>query len=101
MMYVLLTTVDERKKAEELARRMVEEKLAACVTVVPGGRSFYRWKGRREEAGEFLLLMKTLKPEKLMKRLREIHPYEVPELLVLRVSKVSGEYLRWAEEETR
>jgi periplasmic divalent cation tolerance protein len=101
MMHVLLTTVDEREKAEELARRMVEERLAACVTVIPGARSFYRWRGKREEAEEFLLLMKTLRPEKLMKRLKEIHPYEVPELLVLRASRVSREYLRWAEEETR
>jgi periplasmic divalent cation tolerance protein len=101
MMHVLLTTVEGRGKAEELARRMVEERLAACVTVIPGARSFYRWKGKMERAGEFVLLMKTLKPKELMKRLREVHPYEVPELLVLKVTGVSREYLRWVEEETR
>jgi len=52
-----------------------------------------------ERAGELVLLMKTLRPRKLMERLKEIHPYEVPELLVLRVG-ASREYLRWAEEET-
>ncbi|TDA32898.1 MAG: divalent-cation tolerance protein CutA [Hadesarchaea archaeon] len=97
-MYILLTTVDGREKAEELARRVVEEKLASCVTVLPGAKSFYFWKGKREEAEELLLLMKTLSPEKLMERLKELHPYEVPELLVLRASAVSEEYLRWARE---
>lgn len=99
MMHVLLTTVDDGRKAEELARRVVEEGLAACVTVIPGATSFYRWRGRMERAGELVLLMKTLRPRKLMERLKEIHPYEVPELLVLRVG-ASREYLRWAEEET-
>ncbi|MEM0359244.1 MAG: divalent-cation tolerance protein CutA [Candidatus Hadarchaeales archaeon] len=97
-MYILLTTVDRKEKAEELARRVVEEKLASCVTVLPGAKSFYFWKGKREEAEELLLLMKTLSPEKLMERLKELHPYEVPELLVLRASAVSEEYLRWARE---
>ncbi|MEM2204748.1 MAG: divalent-cation tolerance protein CutA [Candidatus Hadarchaeales archaeon] len=97
-MYILLTTVDRKEKAEELARKVVEEKLASCVTVLPGAKSFYFWKGKREEAEELLLLMKTLSPEKLMERLKELHPYEVPELLVLRASAVSEEYLRWARE---
>ncbi len=97
-MYVLLTTVEGRREAERLARRVVGEKLASCVTVLPGARSFYFWKGKREEAGEVLLLMKTLSPKRLMRRLKEIHPYEVPELLVLRASAVSEEYLRWARE---
>ena len=100
-MYVLLTTVDNKRKAEELARRMVEARLAACVTVIPGATSFYRWKGKMERAREFLLLLKTLKPKELMERLKEIHPYEVPELLVLKVTGVSREYLKWAEGETR
>jgi len=100
-MYVLLTTLNNRKKAEELARKVVEEGLAACVTVVPEATSFYRWKGKMERAGEFVLLMKTLKPRELMKHLKELHPYEVPELLVLKAVGVSKEYLRWAREETK
>ncbi len=99
-MYVLLTTVDRRKKAEELARKVVEERLAACVTLIPGATSLYRWKGKMERAGELVLLMKTLRPRELMRRLKELHPYEVPELLVLRAGEVSEEYLRWAREET-
>jgi periplasmic divalent cation tolerance protein len=83
---VVLLTAPDPAVAEGLARSLVEERLAACVNVVPGVRSFYRWKGRVETAGELLLVVKTRadRAAALAARVRELHPYELPEVLELR-----------------
>lgn len=84
--------------APYLARRLVEDRLAACVQVLPGIQSTYRWNGKIEEAQEALLVIKTSpqrRPE-LMQVLAENHPYAVPEILALPSSAVHGPYLAWA-----
>lgn len=89
--------------AERIATALVEERLAACVTIVPGLRSIYRWEGAIQAADEALLLIKTL-PEhypRLQDRLRELHPYELPELLAVETAFGLPEYLRWVADETR
>jgi len=94
---LVLTTLGADADAAALARTLVDERLAACVNVLPVMTSIYRWQGRVEEAREQQLLMKTAagRVAALAARLRELHPYEVPEFLVLRVSEGSDAYLRW------
>jgi len=97
---IVLTTLAADADAAGLARTLVEERLAACVNVLPVMTSFYRWKGSLEEEREQQLVIKTAadRVAALAARLRELHPYEVPEFLVLRVSEGSDAYLRWIRE---
>jgi periplasmic divalent cation tolerance protein len=83
--------------APGLARKLVEERRAACVNQLPGVRSTYVWDGRVEEAGETLLLVKTTVAgyPALERRVRELHPYDVPELLAVRVAAGFEPYLDW------
>ena len=100
--YVIFITAPSGK-GEELARRLVEERLAACVNVVRGVRSIYWWRGKVEVDEEDLLVVKTSADalERLVKRVKEIHPYEVPEVIALPVEHGLPEYLAWVVEETR
>lgn len=99
---LVYVTVPDGDVAERVARTVVEERLAACVNVVPGIRSFYRWQGRIEEDGEKLLLMKTQARlfHALRQRVVELHPYEVPCITALPVVDGHGPYLSWVREET-
>ena len=94
---IVLTTLAAEADAAALARTLVADRLAACVNVLPAMTSFYRWKGRLEEEREQQLVIKTAadRVPALAARLQELHPYEVPELLVLRVSDGSDAYLAW------
>ena len=100
---LVFTTCPDEATARRIARTLVEERLAACGNVVPGLASIYRWRGAIEEAGECLLLLKapTEGLGALARRLETLHPYEVPEILVLEVERGAGAYLRWVLEETR
>ena len=99
---MVLSTFESGDQAGEVARRLVAERLIACGNVFPGLTSIYRWRGEIEVAGEVLLLMKTraeLVPA-LRARIGELHPYEVPEVLVLSVEEVADAYGRWVWQET-
>jgi periplasmic divalent cation tolerance protein len=99
---VVSGTVAGRPEAEELARGIVEARLAACVQCEPV-RSVYRWKGAVEEAAEVRFAAKTrasLAP-KLVRFIRDRHAYEVPEIVVTPILGGHGPYLKWLEEETR
>jgi periplasmic divalent cation tolerance protein len=100
---VVLTTVADNDQAESLARRMVEERLAACVNLHPAMLSFYRWKGLVERDAERQLVIKTTRDRvpALEARLRELHAYELPEFLVLPVDQGSQAYLTWIVDQTR
>jgi len=94
---IVLTTLATPEEAAELGRVLVEERLAACVTLIPAVQSIYRWKGEVESSTETLLLIKT-GPEQLAaleSRLHELHSYETPEFLVLKVDAASQPYLDW------
>lgn len=99
----VITTVDDRDKAHELARALVEARLAACAQVVGPIRSYYWWQGRLEEAEEWLLQLKT-RPElydELEAALRARHPYTVPEILAFPVARGHAGYLEWLQRETQ
>jgi periplasmic divalent cation tolerance protein len=100
---IVLTTAPDDGRVEEWARTLVEERLAACVNVYGGMASFYRWKGVVERDRERQVVIKTTRERvrALQARLRELHPYELPEFVVLSVEDGSDEYLRWIVEQTR
>jgi len=95
--HVVLVTAPDSKVAAELARRLVEEGLAACVNLVPGVRSIYRWQGALQEDAEILLIAKTRAAlvDALAARVRALHPYELPEVIALAVAAGSEPYLDW------
>lgn len=97
-----LSTCPDTETAAAIAGRLVEERLAACVNLLPGVRSIYRWQGTIEDASEVQLLIKTTRGHlpALRQRLVELHPYEVPELLALAVADGLPDYLAWAAAET-
>jgi periplasmic divalent cation tolerance protein len=94
---IVLTTTSNADEAALLARTLVEERLAACATLIPAVESIYHWEGQIETSTEALLLLKTT-PDQLAAlegRLRELHSYQVPEFLVLDVESGSHPYLEW------
>lgn len=98
---VLTTTAEDR--ADELARALVDERLAACVNVLGTMMSTYRWKGRIEREPERQLLIKThaSRLAELEKKLRALHSYELPEFIVLRPESVSAAYGTWVSDQTQ
>src|SRR5580658_6275067 len=94
---IVLTTTADIGAARRLGRALVEERLAACATIVPAVESMYRWKGQMEGSNEALLLLKTSaeRVDELEARLKELHSYQTPEFLVLPVERGSAGYLEW------
>lgn len=98
------TTVEDVEQGYRLARRLVEDRLAACVSVEEGSvTSFYRWEGSLEEASEHALCVKTHRSrlEAAMQTLREHHPYDCPEILAVEVRDADPDYEAWVREQTR
>jgi len=100
---LVFSTVDKFDTAKALARQLVQEKSAACVSIVPNVLSIYIWKERLEETAEWLLIVKTADDRlpALMKRLKELHPYEVPEIISFPIDHAFPAYLDWVVAETR
>jgi periplasmic divalent cation tolerance protein len=94
---IVLTTAANHDEAARLAGTLVEERLAACATLIPTVESVYRWEGQVESATETLLLLKTAADQlvALEARLHELHSYQVPEFLVINVESGSHAYLEW------
>lgn len=99
---VVLITAPDVETASRLARTLVDERLAACVNVVPAIRSFYRWEGSVKDDPESLLVVKTSagRGEALAARVAELHPYDLPEVLELAASGGSAAYLAWVGAES-
>ena len=97
---IVFTTFPSDGDADALARSLVSERLAACVNILPQMQSIYRWEGAVETASERQLIIKTEESqlESLKKRLTTLHPYDVPEMLVLAVTDGGVSYLRWISE---
>ncbi len=99
---IVLITAQKEEEAAEIAKDVVGRKLAACVNIVRGVRSIYRWKGKTEDEDEVLMVAKTkaaLFPD-LMKRVKELHRYTVPEIIALPIVEGSEDYLGWLKDET-
>ncbi|MGV3658662.1 MAG: divalent-cation tolerance protein CutA [Prosthecobacter sp.] len=97
---IVLCTFPDVAKARETGTALVESQLAACVNLIPAVESIYRWEGKVETAGEVLAIFKTT-PEawpRFEARLRELHPYDVPEIVALRPEQVAESYARWVGE---
>ena len=96
-MLVVMTTTPDKAEAEKLAGSIIEEKLAACVQILPTITSVYFWEGKVQTAPEHLLLIKTLeeKFDELNEFIRANHSYDVPEIVAIDADKVSDSYLRW------
>ncbi len=99
---VVLVTTPTPERAAEIARALVEERLAACGNVVPGLRSIYRWEGKVQEDAEALLVLKTTRArfDALRARVLALHPYELPEVIALPIEAGSAPYLAWIAAET-
>jgi periplasmic divalent cation tolerance protein len=98
---VVLSTCASTEEAQRMARALVEKRLAACVNVMPGIRSVYRWKDAIEDEEEVLLLIKTSRGllEELREEIERLHSYEVPEVIALSVVDGSERYLAWMNRE--
>lgn len=97
---LVVSTFPDLESARKIARALVEEKLAACVNLLPQVESLYRWKGKIETANEVLAFIKTTigKYQQLEQRLRALHSYEVPEIIALRPQEGLPDYLNWIVE---
>ncbi|MGC8556324.1 MAG: divalent-cation tolerance protein CutA, partial [Conexivisphaera sp.] len=91
---VVLVTAPDVGSAQRIAHSLVEEGLAACVNVIPGLTSIYRWRGKLEESSEVLLIVKTTSTAvgRLIERVRALHPYEVPEIISVAVAEGLPDY---------
>ena len=98
---IVLSTCASTEEAERIARRLLEKRLAACVNLVAGARSLYRWQGAIEEAAECLLIIKSRQNlwEELRAEIQRLHSYEIPEVLLLAIEDGSPAYLNWLNEE--
>jgi periplasmic divalent cation tolerance protein len=96
---VLMITVAGVEEGERIAKALVSERLAACVNIIPGVRSFFRWEGKIDQAGEFLMLVKTRRSfvSKVREKVRSMHSYTVPEIIALPVIAGNQDYLRWID----
>ncbi len=94
---LVFITANSAEEAARMGRTLVEERLAACATILPGAQSVYRWQGKIESSKEAVLLLKTEADHlsRLESRLRELHGYETPEFLVLPLESGSHAYLAW------
>jgi periplasmic divalent cation tolerance protein len=98
---IVLSTCSSDEEATRIARQLVEQRLAACVNVVPGVRSIYRWQGAIEEAGEWLLIIKSRRGllDRLRVEVEKAHSYQTPEVIALTIVDGSEAYLGWLDSE--
>jgi len=100
MYIVIFITASGKKEAEDIARALLKNKLAACVNIVERVKSFFWWKGSVDQAKESLLIIKSKKAKfpRIIKLVKSIHSYKVPEIIALPVVCGESNYLRWVDE---
>lgn len=94
---IVLCSAGSEDKARKIARHLVEQRLAACVNIVPRMESIYRWQGKLESSGEWLLLIKTTVERfpAVRDAIRDLHSYELPECIAISIEDGSSGYLEW------
>ncbi len=99
---LILSTIDSREAAEKIAHHVVEERLAACVNIISDITSVYKWKGALERTTEILMVIKTTRERlpRLIERIKELHTYELPEVIALPIQDGYPPYLEWIVSET-
>lgn len=102
MVAIVYTTIDNEKDARNIANTLVEEQLVACVNIIPKIESIYRWKGKIEEDSELVLIAKTIDAnvKKTIQRIKELHTYELPDIIALPIIGGLKEYLDYINNET-
>ncbi len=100
---IVFCTFPDLARAREIGTALVESQLAACVNLVPGVESIYRWEGKVETAAEVLAVFKTTREAwpRFEEKLRALHPYDVPEIVALRPEAVSATYAHWVGESVK
>jgi periplasmic divalent cation tolerance protein len=97
---VVFSTFANEADAARVARVLVEERLVACANLIPGARSIYRWQDEVRDEAEVVVLMKTRKQDwtALLSRLHELHPYDTPECIAVRIAAGAPKYMAWLDE---
>jgi periplasmic divalent cation tolerance protein len=100
---IVFCTVPSKKTAAKITKAVLEARLAACVNVIPSVDSAYWWKGKIERSRELLLIMKTqsTKMKKLIQCIKSNHPYEVPEIISMKIQEGSEDYLAWIKQSVK
>ncbi len=100
---IVFVMAGDAVEAEKIARSIVEENLAACANIIGPLRSIYRWQGKIENAAEYLIMLKTRTSSyaRLQRRVRELHSYQVPEIVALALATGSAPYLDWVFDSTQ
>ncbi|MEM0466033.1 MAG: divalent-cation tolerance protein CutA [Candidatus Thermoplasmatota archaeon] len=103
MISFLYSTFGTQKDAKKIARQLLEERLVACVNIIPNISSVYRWKGRIEEAEECVLIAKTIDKniDRVIQKIKSLHPYEVPAIVVLPIIAGLQEYIDYVKDELK
>jgi periplasmic divalent cation tolerance protein len=98
----LLITAPKEEEAVNIAKTLVEEKLAGCINIIRNVRSIYFWQGKIEDDSEVLMIVKTKADlfDKLSERVKSLHSYTVPEIIGIKIKKGSEDYLKWLSEVT-
>jgi periplasmic divalent cation tolerance protein len=99
---VILSTVPDADKAAEIAKALVEDHLVACVNIIPGLRSIFRWEGKLTDDAEVLCIIKTARDrfDQVAARIKSLHPYSVPEVIALPIVRGFDPYLEWIRKST-
>lgn len=99
---LILSTCPDAGTAQIIAEQLVDRQLAACVNILPGLTSVYQWQGKRENAQEHLLLIKTTNEayQTLEQTITELHPYELPEVIAVPIERGLDAYLNWIDQQT-
>jgi periplasmic divalent cation tolerance protein len=100
---VIFVTASHKKEADKIAFALIKGKLAACVNIIENVRSLFWWQGKVDSAKEALLIIKTRRAlvPKLIKKVKSLHSYEVPEVIVLPIISGNKEYLKWLNDSTK
>jgi periplasmic divalent cation tolerance protein len=98
---VVISTCGSSEEAQKIARHLVEKRLAACATIIPGAKSIYHWEGKTEESEEWLVMIKTSQDlfESLKAELQSIHSYQTPEIIAVPILAGLESYLAWMDRE--